>query len=194
MIFIQILFLVVVSVLAIGYIIYLLLRLIEQLRNEKLQRLKDEERKLRDEMELEKHKIAENTIKRFRKNYDKINPIILLDDTKIEFYEEKNEIDLELPSFGHGWRRYEKFGFTYEIDGKVYNYQIFYHGCMSLSPSIYLDYIDFEDDYLESNQWIMDEVTRIIKEKRLELKREKQDVLNLKVEVLDHYLVKKVGK
>lgn len=192
--FISILLLVLFSGLLAGYILYLLIGFIEKLRNKKLERLKDEERKLKDEMESEKHRIAENTIKSFRKNYDKLNPIILLDGTKIEFYEEVNEIDLEAPSFGHGWRRYEKFGFTYKIDDKVYNYQIFYHGCMSLSASIYLDYLAFEDFYLEDNQWIMDEVTRIVKEKRLELDKEKQDVLKLKADVLEHWLVKKVGK
>lgn len=65
---------------------------------------------------------------------------------------------------------------------------------MSIRPSIYLNYLDFEDDYLESNQWIIDEITRVVREKRLELDRDERYVSKLKADVLGHWAVKKIGK
>lgn len=176
-----------------GMLVYILIKFIERLRNKKLKRVKDEEQKSKDEMEFEKHKIAESTIKRFRKNYDKLNPIILLDGTEVEFYEEEDEIELEIP-FGMEYRRHGRLGFTYKINDKVYRHIIFFHDCMSIRPSIYLNYLDFEDDYLESNQWIIDEITRVVREKRLELDRDERYVSKLKADVLGHWAVKKIGK
>lgn len=176
-----------------GMLVYILIKFIKRLRDKKLKRVKNEEQKSKDEMEFEKHKIAESTIKRFRKNYDKLNPIILLDGTEVEFYEEEEEIELESP-FGMKYREYGRLGFTYKINDKVYRHIIFFHDCMSIRPSIYLNYLDFEDDYLESNQWIIDEITHVVREKRLELDRDERYVSKLKADVLGHWAVKKIGK
>lgn len=178
--FVTIVGLCLIVVIWIGFLIHIIFKIIDNVKNKKREREQRHKWNVADNIKREKERCARQTIQKFIDNMDSINPIILEDGTKIKI---EKKINYYIGDFA------EYYVLKYEIDGQEYEY------CLrNVYGDVLLDYREYSFEYLGSNEWVIDQIVKIVEAKQNELHNRRIEEYVLKSEIAFHDKVKKVGK